>query len=255
MWRFRCNSRGSFLNSLLRSLKPGFHIVVSVVRKKIHRTNRIDSISYNKLYLSFLLYWAFVREVSIKLYLSYEFFSYDWHDRYDRYNDMETRLKQQQRKRQCKRHLKINIWELGTILWLLHASSSHPLLLTELAGNKWTGRSAVEVKKRKWKIYCCVFNVKFGIFTLSFDRLRQRIVLKCVPHVQHDFFPHSPNEMTFSLPTLSSLIARHLLGLGPVSRKSRNFSGGKNLFVSAIGTRFVVWNFAVILSFLLSETY
>ena len=37
-------------------------------------------------YLSFLLYWAFVREVSKKLYLSYEFFSYD------RYSDMETRL-------------------------------------------------------------------------------------------------------------------------------------------------------------------
>ena len=58
--------------------------------KKIHRTDKIHSFSYNKLYLSFLLYWAFVREVSIKLYLSYEFFSYD---RYDRYNDMETRLK------------------------------------------------------------------------------------------------------------------------------------------------------------------
>ena len=45
--------------------------------EKIHRADRIHSISYNKLYLSFLLYWAFVREVSIKLYLSYEFFSYD----------------------------------------------------------------------------------------------------------------------------------------------------------------------------------
>ena len=43
--------------------------------KKIHRTDRIHSISYNK------------------LYLSYEFFSYDGHDRDDRYNDMETRLK------------------------------------------------------------------------------------------------------------------------------------------------------------------
>ena len=43
--------------------------------KKIHRTDRIHSISYKKLYLSFLLYWAFVREVSIKLYLSYDFFS------------------------------------------------------------------------------------------------------------------------------------------------------------------------------------
>ena len=58
--------------------------------KKIHRTDRIHSLSYNKLYLSFLLYWAYIREVSIKLYLSYEFFSYD---RHDRYNDMETRLK------------------------------------------------------------------------------------------------------------------------------------------------------------------
>ena len=78
--------------------KPGFHIivsVVSVVQKKIHRTGRIHSISYNTLCLSFLLYWAVVREVSIKLYLFYEFFSYDRHDRYDRYdryNDMETRL-------------------------------------------------------------------------------------------------------------------------------------------------------------------
>ena len=41
------------------------------------------------MYLLFLLYWAFVREVSIKFYLSYEFFLYD---RHDRYNDMETRL-------------------------------------------------------------------------------------------------------------------------------------------------------------------
>ena len=57
--------------------------------KKIHRTDGIHSISYNKLYLPFLLYWAFVQEVSIKLYLSYEFFSYN---RHNRYNDMETRL-------------------------------------------------------------------------------------------------------------------------------------------------------------------
>ena len=47
MWFFFCG------------LKPGFHIVVSVVsvvRKKIHRTDRIHSISYNKLDLSFMLY-------------------------------------------------------------------------------------------------------------------------------------------------------------------------------------------------------
>ena len=72
--------------------------------KKIHRTDRIHSISYKKLYLSFLLYWAFVREVSIKLYLSYEFFSYD------RYNNMETRLKRNSCKpRTC-------ICQIGTLL-------------------------------------------------------------------------------------------------------------------------------------------
>ena len=34
----------------------------------------------------------------------------------------------------------------------------------------------------------CRLNLKFGNFTLLFGRLRQRIVLKCVPHVQHDYF-------------------------------------------------------------------
>ena len=33
----------------------------------------------------------------------------------------------------------------------------------------------------------CV-HLNFGNFTLSFFRLRQRIVLKCVLHVQHDYF-------------------------------------------------------------------
>ena len=51
-------------NRFRDSLKPGFHIVVSVVRKKF--IGQIEFISYNKLYLSFLLYWAVVREVSIK---------------------------------------------------------------------------------------------------------------------------------------------------------------------------------------------
>ena len=72
------------------SFKRRFHLtngLASVVRKENHRTDGIHSISYNKLYPSFLLYWAFVREASIKFYLSYEFFSYD------RYDDMKTRLK------------------------------------------------------------------------------------------------------------------------------------------------------------------
>ena len=32
-----------------------------------------------------------------------------------------------------------------------------------------------------------VVNLKFGNFILSFGRLRQRIQLKCVPHMQHDY--------------------------------------------------------------------
>ena len=42
-------------------------------------------------------------------------------------------LKQQQRQR--KRHLKINIWKMVTSYFVIIASSSHPLLLTEHAAN------------------------------------------------------------------------------------------------------------------------
>ena len=93
--------------------------------KKNHRTDRIHSISYKKLYVSFLLYRAFVREVSIKLYLSYEFFSYDRHDRhdrYDRYNDMETRLKLTRKSHQKMDFLKTsnaNEWCLEAEIELL----------------------------------------------------------------------------------------------------------------------------------------
>ena len=52
---------------------------------------------------------------------------------------------------------------------------------------KWTGRSAFEVnvENKRFTVVCsrCRWN-----FTLSFGRLRQRIELKCVPHVQHDYF-------------------------------------------------------------------
>ena len=38
-------------------------------------------------------------------------------------------------------------------------------------------------------VHVLVKNLNFGNFTLSFARLRQRIVLKCVLHVHHDYFP------------------------------------------------------------------
>jgi len=54
-----------------------------------------------------------------------------------------------------------------------------------------------------------VKNLKFINVTLSFGRLRQRIVLKCVPHVQHDYFSSFNQSHRFlaqSLPLPSSLL-------------------------------------------------
>ena len=57
---------------------------------------------------------------------------------------------------------------------------------------KWTGRSAVGVnyENERFTVVCsrCRRNLKIRNFTLSFGRWRQGIVLKCVLHVQHDYF-------------------------------------------------------------------
>jgi len=49
-------------------------------------------------------------------------------------------------------------------------------------------------------VHVVVENAKFGNFTMSFGGLRQRIVLKCVPHVQHDYFSSfiQPIRLLFS---------------------------------------------------------
>ena len=53
--------------------------------------------------------------------------------------------------------------------------------LVDRARCKWTGRSAVEqnIENERFTVLCprCRLNLKFGNFTLSFGRLRQRIVL------------------------------------------------------------------------------
>ena len=79
-----------------------------------------------------------------------------------------------------------NDWEMVTILWLV--------LLPGIL-YCWQSTLQMDWLKRRWskcrerKIYCCLFTkVKFSNFTLSFGRLRQRLVVKCVPHVQHDYF-------------------------------------------------------------------
>ena len=55
----------------------------------------------------------------------------------------------------------------------------------------------------------CRLNLKFENLALSFGRLRQGIVLKCMPHVQHDYFSSFNQSdhcfLTSSLPLPSSL--------------------------------------------------
>ena len=128
-------------------------------------------------------------------------------------------------RQRTERHLKINIWEMVTILWLLLLRGMlycwksmlgsileyHSLIsiaikcivfnvsflweekaickqVREVVWNrsarcKWTDASAVEgnIENDRFTVAC-------GNFTLSFGRLRQIIALKCVPHVQHDYF-------------------------------------------------------------------
>ena len=52
------------------------------------------------------------------------------------------------------------------------------------------GPVEVNIENERFTVGCsrCHSNIKFGNFTSSFGRLRQRILLKCVPHVQHDYF-------------------------------------------------------------------
>ena len=56
----------------------------------------------------------------------------------------------------------------------------------------------------------CRLNLGFANFTLSFGRLRQRIVFKCVPHVQHDCFSSFNQSdhcfLASSLPLASTLL-------------------------------------------------
>ena len=83
--------------------------------------------------------------------------------------------------------------------------------IVDRARCKWTGRRAVEVntENKRFTVVCSRCR-KFRNFTLSFGRLRQRIVLKCVPHVQHDYFS-SFNQLDHcflasSLPLPSTLL-------------------------------------------------
>ena len=69
----------------------------------------------------------------------------------------------------------------------------------------------------KYLIYFWVcnssLNLQPGNFTLSFGRLRQRIVLKFVPHVQHDYFSHLINQSDYCFLVSSLLLLSSVLKL------------------------------------------
>ena len=66
------------------------------------------------------------------------------------------------------------------------ASRSYRTLLEKDPTN---GGSPVNLEKEGiFRFSCCRLNLNFGNFTLQFDRLRQRNLLKCVPHVQYYYF-------------------------------------------------------------------
>ena len=101
-------------------------------------------------------------------------------------------LKQQRLQRQRKPDLKINIWWRFCDYCLFLAS-----FIVDWAGCKWTGRSAVGVntENERATVVCsrCRLNLKVGNLTLSFGRLRQRIVLNACCTCSTIIFPHSTN--------------------------------------------------------------
>ena len=94
-----------------------------------------------------------------------------------------------------------------TILWFFLAS-----FIVDRASWNCTGRGDVEVSvvNGRFTLVCLRCRYKFGHLTLSFGGLRQKIILKYVPHVQHDFY-YSFNQsdqcfLASSLPLPSSLL-------------------------------------------------
>ena len=90
-------------------------------------------------------------------------------------------------------HFSMNFQRMILAVTLLFCDSCFLLasFIVDMARFKWTGISAVEVNIENERITVACSrceNLKFRNFTLSFSSSRQRIVLKCMPHVQHDYF-------------------------------------------------------------------
>ena len=73
----------------------------------------------------------------------------------------------------------------------------------------WTDRSAVRlnIKNERFTVACssCRSSLKSENFVLLFGRLRQRILLMCVPYVQHDYFSSFIQSESCFLPLLLPL--------------------------------------------------
>jgi len=111
-------------------------------------------------------------------------------------------LKQQRRQRQRKRQLKINIWEIVTILLLFLPRI--PYFSSDRARGKWTGRSAVEgnIENERFAVVCsrCRQNLKFGNFTLSFGTLRPSTCSTIIIYANNTRFTLRQMKLFFPLP-------------------------------------------------------
>ena len=105
-------------------------------------------------------------------------------------------FKKLRRQVQGKLHIKIELCVKLSLLRLFHVDhvvhNRRSALL--LAWHEWfscKGKS----EKLTAASFRCRQNLKYENFTSSFARLRQNIAPKSVPHVRHDHFLHSTNQI------------------------------------------------------------
>ena len=111
-------------------------------------------------------------------------------------------------------------------------------------------------------MYCCLYIFMGGRWgrtsssTLKWQNLKQVYVLPERYSSKGEIPWKSENKSLWKGFCLPLQIFRSFLNLEPVSRNSRILSGDNiSPFVSPMGPRFKLWNLAVILPFLISETY
>ena len=106
-------------------------------------------------------------------------------------------FKKHRRWLQRKCHNKIELCVRLSTLGLLHIGPT--LYKTGELHFRLVGTNGFHVKASNERfstaVSRCPQNPEYDNFTLSFGRPRQKIAPKSVPHVQHDLFPHSTNQI------------------------------------------------------------